>query len=86
MMNKSLLQAAGHKVIAEAMQIFCRADQTSAGRRHAVMNVYIIHYGGISLYVSATLDRPNEKALIDELAGDDRADMRDLGVAVNEVL
>lgn len=61
------LQAATHGVITEAMRVFCHPDQTSAERRRTVMKVYMIHYGGISLYATGILDLPDEKALIAEL-------------------
>jgi len=62
------LQRAVHKVITEAMRIFCRDIETPAERRRAVMKVYITLYGGISLYAAGVLDQPGEKALIAELA------------------
>lgn len=68
MKNCPPLQTAAHKVITEAMRIFCRPDMTAAERRRTVMKVYVIHYGGISLYASGILDQPNEKALVAELA------------------
>ncbi|TWT11761.1 TetR/AcrR family transcriptional regulator [Reyranella sp. CPCC 100927] len=61
------LQAATHGVITEAMRVFCRPDQTSAERRRTVMKVYMILYGGISLYAAGILDLPNEQALVAEL-------------------
>jgi AcrR family transcriptional regulator len=62
------LQTAVHKVITEAMRIFCRDIETPAERRRAVMKIYITLYGGISLYAAGVLDQPSEKALIAELA------------------
>jgi AcrR family transcriptional regulator len=62
------LQAAVHKVITEAMRIFCRDIETPAARRRAVMKVYITLYGGISLYAAGVLDQPSEKTLIAELS------------------
>jgi AcrR family transcriptional regulator len=62
------LQSAVHKVITEAMRIFCADIATPAGRRRAVMKVYITLYGGISLYAAGVLDQPSEKALIAELS------------------
>ena len=62
------LQSAVHKVITEAMRIFCHADQTSQERRRTVINVYLIHYGGISLYAAGILDLPSEQGLIAELS------------------
>jgi AcrR family transcriptional regulator len=62
------LQAAAHKVITEAMRIFCAGIESSAKRRRTVMKVYITLYGGISLYVAGVLDQPSEKALIAELS------------------
>lgn len=62
------LQAAVHKVITEAMRIFCRDIETPAARRRAVMKVFITLYGGISLYAAGVLDQPSEKALIAELS------------------
>ena len=62
------LQGAVHKVITEAMRIFCRDIETPAARRRAVMKVYITLYGGISLYATGVLDQPSEKALIAELS------------------
>jgi AcrR family transcriptional regulator len=62
------LQRAVHKVITEAMRIFCRDIETPAARRRAVMKVYITLYGGISLYAAGVLDQPSEKALIAELS------------------
>jgi AcrR family transcriptional regulator len=62
------LQGAVHKVITEAMRIFCGDIKTPAERRRAVMKVYITLYGGISLYAAGVLDQPSEKALIAELA------------------
>jgi AcrR family transcriptional regulator len=41
------LQGAVHKVITEAMRIFCRDIETPAARRRAVMKVYITLYGGL---------------------------------------
>jgi AcrR family transcriptional regulator len=62
------LQQAVHKVITEAMRIFCADIATPVARRRAVMKVYITLHGGISLYVAGVLDQPSEKALIAELA------------------
>jgi AcrR family transcriptional regulator len=62
------LQTAVHKVIAEAMRIFCQDIENPAERRRAVMKVYITLYGGISLYATGVLDQPSEKALIAELS------------------
>jgi AcrR family transcriptional regulator len=62
------LQAAVHKVISEAMRIFCRDIEALAERRRAVMKVYIMLYGAISLYTAGILDQPSEKALIAELS------------------
>ncbi|MCA6113387.1 TetR/AcrR family transcriptional regulator [Bradyrhizobium sp. WSM 1738] len=62
------LQAAVHKVIAQAMRIFCQDIESPAERRRAVMKVYITLYGGISLYTAGVLDQPSEKALIAELS------------------
>ena len=62
------LQRAAHKVITEAMRIFCQDIQAPAERRRAVMKVYITLYGGISLYATWVLDQPSEKALIAELS------------------
>ena len=62
------LQTAVHKVITEAMRIFCRDIETPTERRRAVMKIYITLYGGISLYAAGVLDQPSEKALIAELA------------------
>jgi AcrR family transcriptional regulator len=62
------LQQAVHRVITEAMRIFCADIESSARRRRAVMKVYITLYGGISLYATGVLDQPSEKALIAELS------------------
>lgn len=62
------LQAAAHKVITEAMRIFCAGITSSEERRRTVMKVYIILYGAISLYTAGILDQPNEKALIAEVS------------------
>ena len=62
------LQAAVHKVITQAMRIFCQDIESPAERRRAVMMVYITLYGGISLYTAGVLDQPSEKALIAELS------------------
>src|SRR5438552_3650747 len=62
------LQAAVHKVITQAMRIFCQDIERPAERRRAVMKVYITLYGGISLYTAGVLDQPSEKALIAELS------------------
>jgi len=62
------LQAAVHKVITQAMRIFCQHIESPAERRRAVMQVYITLYGGISLYTAGVLDQPSEKALIAELS------------------
>jgi AcrR family transcriptional regulator len=62
------LQSAVHKVITEAMRIFCGDIAAPAERRRAVMKVYITLYGGISLYAAGVLDQPSEKALIAELS------------------
>jgi AcrR family transcriptional regulator len=62
------LQAAVHKVIAQAMRIFCQDIESPAERRRAVMKVYITLYGGISLYATGVLDQPSKKALIAELS------------------
>jgi AcrR family transcriptional regulator len=62
------LQAAVHKVITQAMRIFCQHIASSVERRRAVMKVYITLYGGISLYTAGVLDQPSEKALIAELS------------------
>ncbi len=60
--------SAVHKVITEAMRIFCRDIETPAERRRAVMKIYITLYGGVSLYAAGVLDQPSEKALIAELS------------------
>ena len=62
------LQTAVHKVITQAMRIFCQDIESPAERRRAVMKVYITLYGGISLYATGVLDQPSEKALIAELS------------------
>lgn len=62
------LQAAAHKVITEAMRIFCAGIVSSEERRRTVMKVYIILYGAISLYAAGILDQPSEKALIAEVS------------------
>ncbi|KRR00297.1 hypothetical protein CQ10_22980 [Bradyrhizobium valentinum] len=62
------LQVAVHKVIAQAMRIFCQDIESPVERRRAVMKVYITLYGGISLYTAGVLDQPSEKALIAELS------------------
>jgi AcrR family transcriptional regulator len=62
------LQAAVHKVITQAMRIFCQDIETPSERRRAVMKVYITLYGGISLYTAGVLDQPSEKALVAELS------------------
>jgi AcrR family transcriptional regulator len=62
------LQTAVHKVITQAMRIFCQHIESPAERRRAVMKVYITLYGGISLYTAGVLDQPSEKALIAELS------------------
>jgi AcrR family transcriptional regulator len=62
------LQRAVHKVITEAMRIFCRDIEAPVARRRAVMKIYITLYGGISLYVAGVLDQPSAKALIAELS------------------
>jgi hypothetical protein len=62
------LQTAVHKVITQAMRIFCQDIQTPAARRRAVMKIYISLYGGISLYTAGVLDQPSEKALVAELS------------------
>jgi len=64
----ALANRAVHKVITEAMRIFCQDIKTPAERRRAVMKVYITLYGGISLYATGVLDQPSEKALIAELS------------------
>jgi len=56
------LQSAVHKVITEAMRIFCRHIETPAARCRAVIKVYI------TLYAAGVLDQPSEKALIAELS------------------
>src|SRR5260221_4778555 len=62
------LQGAVHKVITEAMRIFCSHIETSAARRRAVMKVYITLYGGISLYAAGVLDHPSGKARIPRIS------------------
>jgi AcrR family transcriptional regulator len=62
------LQTAVHKVISEAMRVFCRDIEAPEERRRAVMKVYITLYGGITLYAAGILDQPSEKALIAELS------------------
>jgi AcrR family transcriptional regulator len=62
------LQRAVHKVITEAMRIFCADIESPIERRRAVMKVYITIYGGISLYAAGVLDQPSDNALIAELA------------------
>ena len=62
------LQTAVHKVITQAMRIFCQDIASPAERRRAVMKVFITLYGGISLYSAGVLDQPSEKALIAELS------------------
>src|SRR5260370_9110765 len=44
------LQSAVHKVITEAMRIFCRDIATPAQRRRAAIKIYIHLSGGTSLY------------------------------------
>lgn len=68
MKNSPPLQAAVHKVITEAMRIFCGDIAASSERRRAVMKIYILLYGGISLYGAGILDLPSETALIAELS------------------
>jgi len=68
MKNNPPLQRAAHLVITEAMRIFCRDVASPIERRRAVMRVYIMLYGGISLYAEGILDQPNEQALIEELS------------------
>jgi hypothetical protein len=68
MKNKPPLQSAVHKVITEAMRIFCRDIEAPVERRRAVMKVYITLYAGISLYAAGILDQPSETALIAELS------------------
>ncbi len=62
------LQSAVHKVITEAMRIFCRDIEAPAARRRAVMKIYITLYGAISLYSAGVLDQPGETALVAELS------------------
>lgn len=62
------LQTAAHKVITEAMRIFCAGIASSEERRRTVMKVYVILYGAISLYAAGILDQPSEKALIAEVS------------------
>jgi AcrR family transcriptional regulator len=68
MKNNPPLQRAAHLVITEAMRIFCRDIESPIERRRAVMRVYIMLYGGISLYAEGILDQPSEQALIAELS------------------
>jgi hypothetical protein len=68
MKNNPPLQSAVHKVITEAMRIFCRDVEAPVEPRRAVMNVYMTLYGGISLYAAGILDQPSETALIAELS------------------
>lgn len=68
MKNNPPLQIAVHKVLTEAMRIFCADINNSAERRRAVMRVYMILYSGISLYAAGILDLPSEKALVTELS------------------
>jgi AcrR family transcriptional regulator len=68
MKNNPPLQRAVHLVITEAMRIFCRDIEQPIERRRAVMRIYIMLYGGISLYAEGILDQPSEAALIAELA------------------
>jgi AcrR family transcriptional regulator len=68
MKNNPPLQSAVHKVITEAMRIFCVDIEAPAERRRAVMQIYITLYGGISLYAAGVLDQPGEKALVAELS------------------
>jgi len=68
MKNNPVLQAAVHQVITEAMRIFCPQIETPAERRRVVMKVYMILYGGISMYAAGILDLPNEKTLVAELS------------------
>jgi hypothetical protein len=68
MKNNPPPQSAVHKVIAEAMRIFCRGIEAPVERRRAVMKVYMTLYGGISLYAAGILDQPSETALIAELS------------------
>jgi AcrR family transcriptional regulator len=62
------LQQAVHKVITEAMRIFCGDVVGPANRRRRVMKIYTLLYGGISLYAAGILDIANEKALVAELS------------------
>jgi len=62
------LQRAVHRVISEAMRIFCTDIESPILRRRAVMKVYITLYGGISLYAAGVLDQPSDDRLIAELA------------------
>ena len=68
MKNNPPLQRAVHRVITEAMRIFCADIESPILRRRAVMKVYITLYGGISLYAAGVLDQPSDDALIAELA------------------
>jgi hypothetical protein len=66
------LQTAVHKVVTEAMRIFCRDIKTPAERRRAVMKIYTTLYGGISLY-AAVRARPAQREGADRgTFGDER--------------
>jgi len=67
------LQRAVHRVISEAMRIFCTDIESPILRRRAVMRVYITLYGGISLYAAGVLDQPSDDRLICGTRGDERA-------------
>src|SRR5258707_12307429 len=56
------LQSAVHKVITEAMRIFCRDIATPAARRRARMKIYITLFGGLSLAAAGALSQPRDTA------------------------
>lgn len=61
------LQNAVHGVISEVMTMFCNDITQAQDRRRQVMKVYMLLYGGISLFSAGILDQPDEASLVEEL-------------------
>lgn len=64
---KRALQHAVHLGIVEAMRLFGRPGRTPTENRRAVMKVFILLHGGLSLHAAGILDVAGSKGLIAEL-------------------
>lgn len=64
---KRALQRAVHLGITEAMRLFGRPRRTPSENRRAVMKVFILLHGALSLHAAGILDVAGHKGLIAEL-------------------